>query len=50
MEKSISDNEESVKNDQSDRNLSGILEEWIELLIRYKKFLTRRDSRRKTEG
>jgi len=49
MEKSISDDEESGKNDRSDSDLSGILEEWIELLIRYKKFLMRRDSRKKTE-
>jgi len=49
IEKSISDDEKSGKNDQSDSDLSGILEEWIELLIRYKKFLILRDLRRKTE-
>ena len=49
IEKSISDDEKSGKNDQSGSDLSGILEEWIELLIRYKKFLNLRDLRRKTE-
>lgn len=50
MEKSISDNEESRENDRSDRNLSGMLEEWIELLIRYKKVLIQNDLQRETEG
>jgi len=50
MEKSISDDKGNGKNDRSDNDLSEILEEWIELLIRYKKFLTQRDLRRKTES
>lgn len=50
MEKSISDTEESTENGRSDRNLSGILEEWIELLIQYKKVLVQKDLTEKTKG
>jgi len=49
MEKSISDDEAGEKNDRSDNDLSRILEEWLELLIRYKKFLIRKNLQIKTE-